>query len=390
MHKIPPNIYYSIVTVLATIFITVIVFNPLWGLLDIHVPGEREIKVDFTNPVDAIFYIRNAQQGYVWNTSSPTSLWFHPLLAWLIKFTPHTIPANFRLWIISVIAGCFSLAIIPKYIEEISAFSFDKRLIIFAPILPGGLAIATGNAEFLCLLFTTLLTISLFVRSSPLYSFVFGGLAILSKPNALYMVPLLLVYFIWGITQARNDLSLRCIAGGAGILIIWALWIFVVDLNAHKFGGYWEVRQLGSVPLFSGPFSLLQRMARAFVFYDFAEKLRYTTAIANPLVHLWILLLIPLKDEAHRLAIFAGISALLFITLSINNPNKIIVYSVTFPGYFAIGLLFIQQTLLTPFRKITETKIDFFIRKVAGAGYLVYCLAMAIFFVFGTALEWYY
>lgn len=365
------------------------VIDPIWQFLGLHVPGEPKTKINFMVPVDAIFYIRNADNGYLWKTNQPTSICFHPLMTWATQWLwPKVIPYNIRFWVLSLVAGLTSTILIYSYSVTIGGIRFDERLLFLLPLLPGGVAIATGNVEFLCLTFTTLLTISI-IKSWPKYlPAIFGSLAILAKPNALCMIPVLIVYFLSGFKYQNKQLQRNSFWGFLGILGTWVFWILVVDLNVGHLGAYWQVREYYSKPLDLGALSFLAGLSKIFIHTNNApEQMRYLTALAIPLVDMWILLALNVK-EVHRLAILAGILGLFFIIFVVNNPNKVIVYSLTTPGHFASGLLFLRQAF-SPY-SLEEGMLRRAIRNVAGIVYILFCFCMAIFFILGTPLEWYY
>jgi hypothetical protein len=187
---------FSFFTILMSMGFAFFILDPLWKSLDIHVPGEPNVKVDLTQPVDTIFYVRNAELGYRWDTSVPTSLWFHPLLSWSLHLLPRTIPSNYRLWALSNVAAFCSLIVVYRYTNLISLATLHPRTLILVPLLPGCLGITTANAEFPCLLFTSLLLVSVLCRYSYYYPILWGALAILAKPNALYLVLPLGVYLV--------------------------------------------------------------------------------------------------------------------------------------------------------------------------------------------------
>ncbi|WJW70317.1 hypothetical protein OZ401_005048 (plasmid) [Candidatus Chlorohelix allophototropha] len=142
------------------------------------------------------------------------------------------------------------------------------------------------------------------------------------------------------------------------------------------------------MPLNEGPFSLFFRGARIIIFsIDSAELLKFITALIIPLIDLWLLLLIPIKEEAIRISLIAGILAIFLMSVIINNPNKVIVYSTTFPGHISVGLLFIQNAFSKNPKEGTGLSV---IKKLAGLAYLAFCLEMFLFYIFGTPLEWYY
>ncbi len=382
------NFLYASITILWSVAFTILIMNQIWSRLDLHVPGEPFTKVDFTQPVDSIFYVRNAELGYRW-LNTPTSIWFHPLVAWGIDILPTLITPNFRLWVLSFLSGFAGLLLLNQYIKEISVETINPWMLIIVPFIPGGLGIATGNAEFPCLVFMSLAVLSVLRRQKWYFPVLWGALGILTKPNAIYMILGLGIYIIWGHMKKDSKILRNSILGIASILITWAIWVGYVDFRAGHFGAYWAARRLGAtVPLGTGFLNFMNNMIRLFVYTNnYSESLKFLIALAIPLVDIWILQTISLKSEAHRLSILFSVLSMLIVAMVLNNPNKIIVYSTTFPGHFAIGLLFIRQTFNL---KDSVNGILKLVRISAGVSYLVFCALMVIFFIIGTPLSWYY
>jgi hypothetical protein len=383
---------YALIVTLGCAFFAFAILKPAWIALDLHVPGEPSIKVDFTQPVDSIFYVRNADWGYSWSVLAPTSVWFHPGVTWGIRSLPASLLSNYRLWLVSLLSAFGALIAVYEFIKEISPTRLKASALLLVPLLPGGLGIATGNAEFPCLFFTSLLSLSVLRRWSSYHPLLWGALSILMKPNALYMIPILGVYLTSAVFTRDRKIIQNSLLGMASILAVWVLWILYVDMNVGQLGAYWQVRGIASVPLSAGPLTFLQRFARVLVYSpNQSEVLKFVTALAIPLVDMWILLLVPLKSETHRLSIFAGILAMVFVTFIINNPNKIVAYATTMPSHFAIGLLLLEQC----FRKKEnngdlEKPLARLVRLSLGLSYLAFCVLMGLFFIVGTPLEWYY
>lgn len=198
----------------------------------------------------------------------------------------------------------------------------------------------------------------------------------------------LFVYAIGGYLSPQKYYR-YAIWGVLSILIVWFAWIFYVDWNIGQVGAYWEVREIGSVPRYQGSLTLLHRAAFAVANNAFGEWLRYFTALQLPLMNMWILSILPLKSEVHRYSIFACILSMLFITFFINNPNKIIVYTTTFPGHFATSIIFLNQAFSYP-RSENILQSPFFLWRFFGYLYILICLAYFVFYILGTPLAWYY
>ncbi len=378
----------AFITILCSAVFTILIMNPIWLSLDLHVPGESATKVDFTEPVDSIFYVRNAELGYRW-LNTPTSIWFHPVVAWGIDVMPAFISPNLRLWILSMLAGLVSLLLLNQYIKEISVVSISPWMFLAVPFIPGGLGIATGNAEFPCLVFVTLTVLSVLRKQNWYSPILWGALAILTKPNAVYIILGIGVYYVWGQINSDTRMKRNSILGIVSIVIVWTLWFLYIDFRANHVGTYWATRELGATaPLMTGFFEFVNNTIRVLIYSrDYSESLKFLTALAIPMIDIWVLQLIHLKSEAHRLSMLFSVLSVLIVAMIVNNPNKIIVYSTTIPSHFAIGLLFIQQTF-----DLSDSagRIVKLVRVSAGVSYLAFCALMAIFFIIGTPLMWYY
>jgi hypothetical protein len=379
-----------IVVVLSVyLIITVAVINPLWKHLSLHVPGEPNSIIDFTQPVDTVFYLRNSERGYLWDVQQPTSLWFHPLLSWLITIFPSQIPANWRLWVLEILMAILAVEFVIEYAEEITGTTIGVWPLIVFPFIPGMLGISTGNAEIPCLFFTSLLLLSIIRRKNIIWVSALGALAILTKPNALYMVPGIFAYLISGFKSKDNNKALTAFFAIGGLLIAWLSWIIYVDIMVGRIGSYWDARAFGSTaPVLTGPFSFMLLFTQTIVYSANAgDKLNYIFALTLPLIDMWILLVIPTVDDDHKYSILSSLFSVLAINLLINNPNKTIVYITTIPGHLAVGLLFFQHTLA---KKTGISVEDNIFRKLAGLSYLLLCGVTSVFYVLGTPLEWYY
>jgi len=373
------------ITVAASVFLMVFTIDPIWTRLGLHVPGAPGALVNFTQPVDAVFYARNAQDGYQWGSRNRTSIWFHPLLVWGVDLLPGRIPANDRLWLISILSGVVALGLAGPLFDHLSKEKLDPPIIGLAAVLPGGLAIATGNAEFPCLVFTTALLLSVLNKDHPVLPLLWGGLAVLAKPNALYMVPILAVYLIHAWPRGDRRVALNSLAGIGALLLTFLGWMLFVDYQSHEPGAYWAARKITIVPL---EFSFLERSLRIFLFSpDAAQKLKFASALFIPLVEAALAVAIPLRRQVDRAAILAGIGAIFLSTVLLNNPNKIMSYMITLPAHLIVSLVFIREA----FRyKNPEGKLERITRKSAGVMYLCYCAVMLVFFILGTPLRWYY
>lgn len=382
-------VFASSVVVLLVRFTAAQVVDPFWRESGLHVPGEDTL-ISHQVAVDSMFYVRNADRGFLWSSDEPTSLWFHPLMTWLIRIAIWEPDSQARLWFLTQLSVFFGLLLTLYYARTIGSVDLPWYSVLLVPLLPGGLGMVAGNVEWLCLLLAALLLLSI-LRKWPYWLVILSAAAaILAKPNALYLVPALAVYALFGLKNHKPSLAVAALLGLGSLLITWLIWMVVVDLRAGEIGAYWGVRSIASVPRHHGPFSLIYRATWYFAnTVDNGEKLRYFSALAIPLVQLAITIVAPIRNEAHRLSIVGSIFALLFITFFINNPNKIVVYCMTYPGHFASSLLFLHAAFGRGGQR--DEKLNrVLVRWAAGASYLAFCVTMVVFYILGTPTEWYY
>ena len=378
--------FFSIFTVFISIIIGALLLNPLWAKF--AVPGlfPSEIMPPITAPVDGIYYILNAKLGYRWSTLDPLSLWFHPLLSWLLQIAPQWISTNFWFWSISICFAAASLPLIYRLTLLVSVKNeLPARIIPLCLLAPGGLGLATGNAEIPTLFFVLVLLLSVLLWQKSWLTILAAFLAMLTKPNSLYMVPILLVYFIDGIEKRKAQLWKQALIGIITLLLTWLLWAWWVDWQTGYVGIYWKMRLLARYYLGAGDIgAFFKQFIGAFYEGDLRNMIRYSTSLIIPLANLIIIGLIPLSDESHRYAMAAGNLAMLAITLYLANPNKVIVYTTTLPGYFTAHLILLDSAITTApaFTKLSRLGV------VTLYGF--YCLAMILVFVLGTPSRWYH
>jgi hypothetical protein len=382
-------IFWIVVTTLLLILIGIVILNPIWKTYGIHVPGEPSTKVDFTYPVDSIFYIRNAENGYRWSAKAPTSIWFHPVISWLIEIMPRAIPANWRYYLISLVSAPLALYCVYRYAQNVLEVHINPVFIPLTIFISGGLNMATGNAESLSLLFNTLIVLSVLEHFPISISLLIGMIAILIKPNALYMLAPLAVYGIYDLIGKEYKNALRSLVIILGILITWSGWILYVDYMSGQTGAYWQAREVATVPLYAGFLTLIYRTVETFALGNLGEILKHTTAFLVLLTDLWLVLLVPFRNEKHRLANISGLIMLLLISLATSNPNKIFIYAMTLPFHLLIGWVVLQSGFQSLRKQSSLSKRHSFLVTIAFSMYALVSIGMVIFFVVGTPLGWY-
>jgi hypothetical protein len=383
------GLFWIVLTTLLLFGIGFFILNPLWKFYGIHVPGEPNTKVDFTFPLDSIFYIRNAELGYRWSTKVPTSIWFHPIISWLIEIMPNVIPANWRYYLISIASVPLSLFCVYKYSQKILEIRLKPGFISLAMLIPGGLNMAIGNAETLTLLFNNLILLAILDCYPFTVSFLIGITAILVKPNVLYLLAPVTVYGFYDLLAKDYKNALRCLVINLGILVGWGSWILFVDMMSGQVGAYWQAREVATVPLYAGFLTIVYRATENISLGNLGESLKYITALLIPLVDLWLILLVPFRNEKHRLASISGIILLLFISFATCNPNKIVVYIMTLPSHLIAGLVIFQLGYQSFSEKGNLLKQHDLFIKTAFILYILFSIGICAFFIIGTPFGWY-
>ncbi len=376
---------YTLLTIAIALTIGVVLLNPLWTMYSPPFSMPKILPA-ITAPVDGPFYVWNAEYGYQWASKDPLSLWFHPFMSYLIMAMPRHIPGNIWFWLISIAFATGSIICIARLTPILGEVKANyARLLPLILLAPGGLGIATGNAEIPTLFFTLTLLLSVLRWQKWWLTIMCAALAILTKPNALYMVPVLLVYFAFGVLERNTKLWVQAIIGVVVLLIVWVIWIWFVDWKTGSPGTYWNLRMLTSQYTAQDAKGFFDNLVRSFLdSNDIRDRIRYLVALIIPIANLWIIGLIPLHHERDRYAMAAGNLTMLVIALYMGNPNKIIVYTTTLPGYFATHILFAEKLLA----KVNLSKKLF--SCIAIVVYAIYCLLMLLVYILGTPLGWYY
>lgn len=377
---------YAFATVLGAILVGVFVLNPIWSRFapsGVFVP---DLLPPIMAPVDGKYYIHNAEVGFGWTTYDPLSLWFHPLLSWILTLLPRWLPLNYWFWILGVLFAAASLPLVQRLAVLLSGKSdFPRWLLPLCLLAPGGLGMATGNAELPVLFFVLGLMLSVLVWHKWWLTVPFAVLAVLTKPNALYMVPILLIYFVGGLRRNDPQLYRQALLGIVALLGTWLAWSWLVDWKAGYAGLYWKLRFLSKYYTGQGDTrTFFEHLVASFSEHNVRNMVRYSTALLIPLANLLVIGLVPLKDETHRYAMAAGNLTMLVLTVYLGNPNKTIVYTSTLPGHFATHALLIA-TIIGTLGMLKRTQ-----RIVVGVLYTSYCLATLFVFVLGTPMCWYY
>jgi len=375
---------YALLTIVVALIVGLLILNPLWAR---HSPPFEIPKVlpAITAPVDGPFYLWNADYGYRWHTGDPLSLWFHPLMSCIVRAMPKWLPSNIRFWVTSIAFAVGSLILTYQLTSVLINNEVPAGLLPLTLLAPGGLEIATGNAEIPTLCFTLALQLSVLRWQKWWLTGLCAVFSVLAKPNGLYMVPVLLTYLVSGCLEKDTRLWRQALTGIAALLVTWVLWIVVVDLQAGRVGTYWNLRMSSRQYVAGDAWSFFDQLARSFLYdNDIRERIRYSTALIIPIANLWIIGFIPLSHERHRYAMAAGNLAMLAIALYLGNPNKIIVYTTTLPGHFVAHITLVKQLTKKAFLP------SHLFRFVIVAVYAAYCAGMLAVYVLGTPLGWYY
>jgi len=376
---------YTLLTIVVAVSIGVILINPFWSRFS-PLYSIPKVLPPIAAPVDGPFYIENAEHGFPWHDKDQRGLWFHPLLSFILMNMPKWISTSMWFYFVSIVFAIGSIILTCQLLSVLGKFNrVSSKLLPLILIVPGGLGIATGNAEIPTLFFTLALLLSVLRWQKWWLTFSFAALAILTKPNALYMVPVLFVYFISAIFDRNVKIIVQALIGILSILVVWGMWIKYVDWNSGQSGLYWSLRMRTSQYTAGNVTGFLNHLIGAFLdSSDIREQLIYSIALIIPLANIVIMVLISLPNERDWYAILAGNIAILAIALYMGNPNKIIVYTTTLPGYFITHLLLIEKLVTrTVFSKP-------FLRFGVAAVYIAYCICMLLIYIVGTPLGWYY
>ena len=376
-------ILFATLTVALAVFIGFVALNPIWSELFPPFPILR-VSPPITAPVDGPYYLQNAENGYKWDVKQPLSLWYHPLLPVLISAMPDWFPANIWFWLLSLAFAISSLVltycIITVYVGKV-----PPSFLLLVPLIPGGLEIATGNPEIPTLFFASLLLLSVIKWHNWCVTASASILAILTKPNALYLVPMLIVYAIAGYKSGDKKLFTHSIAGIALVILGWFAWVLFVDWKTGEWGAYWQARGGFAKYVAGDAASYFLELAKSFSYgVDLRDRVRYSTALIIPIVNLWVIASAPFSHNTHRYALTAGNLAMLALVFWQGNPNKVIVYTTTLPGYFATYVVFTHALM-----KIRTLRNRFHYVGVYTV-YFSYLVLMLTVYVFGTPLGWYY
>src|SRR5438128_1060151 len=144
--------FYTTLTIAIAIAVGVVLLNPLWAIYSPPFPIPKVLP-PITAPVDGPFYLLNAERGYDWNPNDRLSLWFHPLMSYLVMFMPRWLPSNIWFWLISIVFAVGSILLTMQFISLVAPRRVPTKLLLLILLIPGGLEIATGNAEIPTLFF---------------------------------------------------------------------------------------------------------------------------------------------------------------------------------------------------------------------------------------------
>lgn len=375
----------SLLTVIIAVIIGLAVLNPIWANLSPPFPILR-VSPPITAPVDGPYYLKNVNPGYQWNSHQEASLWYHPLLPSILAILPSWLPLNIWFWLLSIFFSFVSLLllfeIISIYTDNVSA---SPVLLLLTLLLPAGLEMATGNPEIPTLFFASLVLLSVIKWQNWRVTALAAVAAILTKPNALYMIPILVVYGYAGYRERNRKLLLNSAVGVFTILVTWVGWIAFVDWKSNSWGAYWQARKAFANYVAGDPTSFFLELARSYRHaLECRDRIRYSTALMIPLVNLWVIAFTPLPRDIHRYALAAGNLGMMGLALWQGNPNKMIVYSTTLPGYFAVHIIFIQSRLCrTSLAKNGRNLLT-------NVLYVLYLIFMGIVYIIGTPCGWYY
>ena len=360
------------------------VLNPLWDSRSAPFPMPK-VTPAIMAPVDGPFYVQNASQGYEWKDSDGPSLWFHPLMSVLPLALTHWLSTKAAFWAVSLLFSLVAAFVTVSVLRAYGA-SLTGREYLLAAILaaPGGLGLATGNAEIPTLVFSSALLLLVIKGRRPWLVATVALLAILTKPNALYMVPVLLVYLLWALRLRDRRTIWSSAAGIAGVVGGWLLWMVIVDIQAGQFGTYLSARAATGSYSLTNIWRFFEQTAHGLLGDGgLRDGMRFGSALVVPLASIWAIGAAKFSEERHRYAAASGVAAMFGLAVLQSNPNKLLVYATTLPAHFPVHLMAIQALVLNHGRMTVARVTGSFL-------YLGYCGLMILVYVYGTPSGWYY
>ncbi len=376
--------HVAVIVAIAAFIIAVVVIEPCWRAATPPFPMPLS-KIRVAAPLDGPFYVQNGLAGFRWTRASPDSLWFHPLLSLGVKGISAVVNGEIAFWILTLLCGALAVPVLLMLAPELFPQRWNPWVGLLFLVTPGGLSLGVGNPEVPTLLFlSVLLLLVLRPTGSIVLICIVAGLAVLTKPTAMLVVPSLVVYFIGGTRRRDRGLAVRSAAGIVTLCCTFCLWVLFVGLKSHDPGAYWAARRTyqGYVPGDAMHFFVVARQAVRWQLGT-REAIRFGTALLVPVITLWVALAVPVRDRVHRLAFMASVCTLLAYVIGTGNPNKAFLYLLVLPFQPLFYTAFL--TVRAPVGSRGTPLLT-----IAKVGCLAYCGALAAIFVLGMPRAWFY
>lgn len=194
---------------------TVVVFedelNPARGRWDRPRLHELGAAADVWARWDSDWYLRIAESGYHWPSSTPA---FFPLYPLLVGGLGRLLGDHFLLagLVVSLAAGAGAFVLLHRLARRRFGAGVALRSVVYLALFPTSLFLGAVYAESLFLV----LALSTFVLAEgrrPGWASVTAGLALLTRPQGIALLPALAVY-AWRSDRRRRELALLAVPVG--------------------------------------------------------------------------------------------------------------------------------------------------------------------------------
>jgi hypothetical protein len=199
--------------------VTVLAFedelNPRRGRWDSPRLHELGAAFDVWARWDSDWYLRIAQSGYDWPSSTPA---FFPLYPLLVGGLGRLLDDRFLLagLVVSLVACAAAFVLLHRLVTPRLGSEVATRSVLYLAVFPTSLFLGAvyGESLFLALAIGTFV---LAERGRPGWAAVAAGLAVLTRPQGVALLPALAV-FAWGGANRRRDLALLAVPVGIALL----------------------------------------------------------------------------------------------------------------------------------------------------------------------------
>jgi hypothetical protein len=169
---------------------------------------------------DSDWYLRIAESGYDWPSSSPA---FFPLYPLLVGGVGRLLDGHYLLagLVVSLAAAAVAFALLHRLVRSRFGAADAFRSVLYLALFPTSLFLGAVYAESLFLALA-LATFVLAEARRPGWASVAAGLALLTRPYGVALLPALAV-FAWRSDRRRRELALLGIP--VGLFLMFPLWL---------------------------------------------------------------------------------------------------------------------------------------------------------------------